>query len=34
LKHHALAGNPVSSMALSIVNGALHTSQSVHGILF
>jgi hypothetical protein len=29
LKHHALAGNPVSSMALSIVNGALHTSQSV-----
>lgn len=29
LKHHALAGNPVSTMALSIVNGALHTSQSV-----
>jgi hypothetical protein len=29
LKHHALAGNPVSSMALSIVNSALHTSQSV-----
>jgi Phasin protein len=29
LKHHALAGNPVSSMALSIVNGALHTSQSL-----
>ena len=29
LKHHALAGNPVSTMALSIVNSALHTSQSV-----
>jgi len=29
LKHHAHAGNPVSSMALSIVNSALHTSQSV-----
>ena len=29
LKHHALAGNPVSKMALSIVNSALHTSQSV-----
>lgn len=29
LKHHALAGNPVSTMGLSIVNGALHTSQYV-----
>ena len=29
LKHHALAGNPVSTMALSIVNSALNTSQSV-----
>jgi hypothetical protein len=29
LKHHALAGNPVSTMALSIVNSALHTSKSV-----
>lgn len=29
LKHHALAGNPVSTMGLSIVNSALHTSQHV-----
>ena len=31
LKHHALAGNPISTMGLSIVNGALHTSQYVIG---
>jgi len=29
LKHHALAGNPVSTMALSIANSALHTGQAV-----
>jgi hypothetical protein len=29
LKHHALEGNPISTMGLSIVNGALHTSQYV-----
>jgi hypothetical protein len=29
LKHHALAGNPVSTMGLSIVNSALHTGQYV-----
>jgi len=29
LKHPALAGNPVSSMALSIINNALNSSKSI-----